>query len=237
MKMEVKNIVLIVDDNIENLNILSQILEDHGYEVRIATNGKDALKSVDISNPDLILLDINMPEMSGYEVCATLKLKAGTKDIPIIFLSALIEVTDMVKAFETGGLDYITKPYVPEIVLARVKTHVELYKMKQNLEKLVDERTSELRRVNEELISASENLKENYLELEEAKEKIEDKELRIRSISDNLVNGMIYQLIMLDDKTKKFTYLSDTVKKFYGCTPEEAKADANLIYSRVPKCA
>jgi len=174
--MNNKNIVLIVDDNVENLNVLSDILDSNGYIVHMAISGADALKSISVSIPDLVLLDINMPGMSGFEVCSKIKENIATTNIPILFLSALSEVTDMVKAFELGGLDYITKPYIPEIVLARVKTHIELYKMKQNLEKLVKDRTAELQTVNEELISTTEILKDNYAEIEEAKEKAEESE-------------------------------------------------------------
>jgi len=233
--MDKKSVVLIVDDNIENINVLSEILEIQGHEVFIAKSGQDALKSISITTPDIILLDINMPGLSGYEVCSELKKNARTVDIPVIFLSALNEVMDMVKAFNVGGIDYITKPYIPEIVLARVKTHIDLSRIKQNLEKIVSERTSELRNVNEELLITTDTLKEHFVELEEAKERIEERENSLRSLANNLVNGMIYQVIADNEGYRKFIFLSETVNKFYGCTVDEAKADPNLIYGRIHK--
>ena len=122
----IKGNILIVDDNPENLTVLRQMLTANGYRVRAALNGEIALKSVQADPPDLILLDILMPEMDGYEVCRNLKSKEHTDQIPIIFISALADVEDIVKAFQAGGMDYITKPFQIEEVLARVRTHLEL---------------------------------------------------------------------------------------------------------------
>lgn len=121
-----KNNILIVDDTPENLTVLLQMLTEQGYRVRPALSGEIALKSVQADPPDLILLDILMPEMDGYEVCGVLKSSERTSQIPIIFISALSEVEDVVKAFQAGGVDYITKPFQVDEVLARVRTHLEL---------------------------------------------------------------------------------------------------------------
>jgi len=121
-----KNSILIVDDTPENLSILRKLLTDHGYQVRPALNGEIALKAVDTQPPDLILLDIMMPGMDGYEMCRILKSNEKTSQIPIIFISALTEVEGILKAFHSGGVDYITKPFRSEEVLARVQTHLEL---------------------------------------------------------------------------------------------------------------
>ena len=118
--------ILIVDDTPENLTVLLQMLTEQGYRVRPALSGEIALKSVQADPPDLILLDILMPEMDGYEVCRVLKSNERTGQIPIIFISALTEVEDIVKAFQAGGVDYITKPFQIEEVLVRVRTHLEL---------------------------------------------------------------------------------------------------------------
>lgn len=126
--------ILIVDDTPDNLRLLSQILTEQGYRVRAVTSGSRALASVEISLPDLILLDIRMPEMDGYEVCERLKADARTKDIPIIFISALNEIQDKVKAFTVGGVDYVTKPFQFEEVLARVETHLALRKLQKQLQ-------------------------------------------------------------------------------------------------------
>ncbi|MFA6435265.1 MAG: hybrid sensor histidine kinase/response regulator [Elusimicrobiales bacterium] len=126
--------VLMVDDTPANLELLSEMLKVRGYNVRAAASGKLALQAVRNSPPDLILLDINMPEMNGYEVCAELKSEEKLKEIPVIFLSALSETIDKVKAFGAGGVDYITKPFQFEEVEARVETHLELRRQKRRLQ-------------------------------------------------------------------------------------------------------
>jgi DNA-binding response OmpR family regulator len=126
--------ILVVDDNHENLRLLSTMLTEQGYKARSATNGKLALASVQSAPPDLILLDVNMPGMTGYEVCKALKAHDQTRAIPIIFISARDEVLVKVQAFSVGGIDYITKPFQFEEVLARVKTHLTLHRLQQQLE-------------------------------------------------------------------------------------------------------
>jgi len=129
--------VLIVDDNLENLRLLARFLSDEGYRVRVSSNGKHALFTVAKQLPDLILLDIMMPEMDGYEVCRHLKGDERSKHIPILFISALDETIDKVKAFDIGGVDYITKPFQPQEVLARVKTHIALKVANEKLKQMV----------------------------------------------------------------------------------------------------
>ncbi len=121
-----KSDIMIVDDTPENLSVLRQLLTEKGYQVRPALSGEVALKAVKTQKPDLILLDIVMPGMDGYEVCSILKANDQTAHIPIIFISALTEVRGILKAFQTGGVDYISKPFRTEEVLARVKTHLDL---------------------------------------------------------------------------------------------------------------
>lgn len=132
--------ILIVDDTPENLTVLTQMLAQQGYRVHPAISGKIALKAALNAPPDLILLDIVMPDMDGYEVCRQLKNHKKTHDIPILFMSALHETTDKVKAFELGGIDYITKPFQEEEVLARVRTHIALH----NLQKRLEEKNAQL---------------------------------------------------------------------------------------------
>lgn len=122
-----------VDDTRENLRLLSGILAAQGHKVRPVTNGPRALAAAQAEPPDLILLDIRMPDMDGYAVCAALKADETTSHIPVIFISALSEVFDKVRAFEVGGIDYITKPFQVEEVLARVQTHLHLYTMQRQL--------------------------------------------------------------------------------------------------------
>jgi diguanylate cyclase (GGDEF)-like protein len=125
--------IVIVDDMPDNLRLLTGILKDLGYKVRPAPNGNRALATIHKEPPELILLDIMMPDMDGYEVCRQLKADSWTKDIPVIFLSALNEVFDKVKAFKEGGVDFITKPFQVEEVLARVRTHLTIRTQQQAL--------------------------------------------------------------------------------------------------------
>ncbi len=126
--------ILVIDDTPENLALLSQILKDKGYKVRSVTKPSTGLRAAFAAPPDLILLDVKMPEMSGYEVCQHLKAKESTRDIPVIFISALGDVLDKVKAFEVGGVDYITKPLQVEEVLARIETHLTIRRLQQQLQ-------------------------------------------------------------------------------------------------------
>ena len=129
-----KGDILIVDDTPANLRLLSQMLAGQGFQVRPVPDGALALAAVQVELPDLILLDIRMPEMSGYEVCERLKADANTADIPIIFISALDAVQDKIKAFAAGGVDYVTKPFRAEEVLARVETHLSLRRLQRRLQ-------------------------------------------------------------------------------------------------------
>ena len=126
--------ILLVDDSPANLRLLSQILNERGYGVRAVTSGPRALASIDLTPPDLILLDIRMPEMDGYEVCRQLKSNPKTADIPVLFISALDDIGDKMRAFSAGGVDYITKPFQLEEVVARVKTHLALRRLQRNLQ-------------------------------------------------------------------------------------------------------
>jgi len=118
--------ILIVDDTLPNLKLLSQMLTERGFQVRAALNGTRALAAIQSSPPDLILLDVVMPEMDGYELCQRLKADEHTCDIPVLFISSLSETEDKIKGFAVGGLDYITKPFQLEEVLARIETHLKL---------------------------------------------------------------------------------------------------------------
>ncbi|MBE9187564.1 response regulator [Microcoleus sp. LEGE 07076] len=126
--------ILVVDDTPENLRLLAGILSDKGYRVRPVPNGKLAVSAAQKMPPDLVLLDIMMPEIDGYEVCQQLKDSEITKDIPVIFISAINDVMDKVKAFEVGGVDFITKPFQVEEVLARIETHLKICSLQQTLQ-------------------------------------------------------------------------------------------------------
>ncbi|MGD8666377.1 MAG: response regulator [Desulfobacterales bacterium] len=136
--------ILIVDDETHNLQLLSELLGREGYQVRPANNPKLAIDSALGQPPKLILLDVKMPEMGGFEVCRRLKQDERACDIPIIFVSALQDVRDRVLGFEAGGVDFISKPFQEEEILARVRTHMNLRNLQLNLEGIVAERTADL---------------------------------------------------------------------------------------------
>ncbi len=147
LKLATQTKILIVDDNPDNLRLLAKILESQGYSVRKSLNGRMALQAIHRHPPDLILLDINMPGMNGYEVCQQLKSCETTAEIPIIFISAIDRMEDKVRAFEMGGVDYITKPFQEQEVLMRVKNqlliqkqHQQLMEQNQRLEQEIQER-------------------------------------------------------------------------------------------------
>ena len=140
-----------VDDTPASLQLLADLLTEAGYVVRVAPEGSMALHSALARPPALILLDVRMPGMDGYELCQRLKEAAQTRDVPVIFLSALRETTDKVRGFALGAVDYIGKPYQAEEVLARVRTHIDLYHLKTRLAEEVEQRTEELRLSSAEL--------------------------------------------------------------------------------------
>ena len=133
--------ILVVDDTPANLRLLAGILNGKGYKVRPVPNGELALSAARGMPPDLILLDIMMPEMNGYEVCEKIKADERTRDIPVIFISAINDVLDKVKAFEVGGVDYITKPFQMEEVLVRVETHLAMCQLQTKLKQKNEELT------------------------------------------------------------------------------------------------
>lgn len=149
-----KDEILIVDDNPINLRLLTRILKENNYAVRAVLDGERALSAVEAALPDLILLDVMMPEMDGYEVCRRLQTDDSTREIPVIFISALEDTKDKVKAFEAGGVDYITKPIQVAEVLARVEVHLALrqarHDLQKNLKKLA-QANNQLQARNEEL--------------------------------------------------------------------------------------
>lgn len=140
--------IMVIDDNPIILKLLSKILKEKGYVVRPAADGAMALESVTARVPDLILLDVKMTNLNGFQVCRILKSNAHSKDIPIIFISALDDTEQKIEGFKAGGVDYITKPFQSDEVLARVKTHLKLRELTERLEQKVEERTAELTQTN-----------------------------------------------------------------------------------------
>ncbi|MGZ4959036.1 MAG: HD-GYP domain-containing protein [Methylomonas sp.] len=140
-----KGKILAVDDTPASLKLLTDILNEEGYEVRAALNGQLALHSAISNPPELVLLDIRMPETDGFEVCRQLKAHPETRAVPVIFVSALSETNEKVEGFELGAVDFVTKPFQREELLARVRTHLEVYRLRNHLQEVVAERTGELK--------------------------------------------------------------------------------------------
>ncbi len=151
-------IILVVDDNPTNLKVLCGAIANCGWEILVATDGESAIEQAEYAHPDLILLDVMMPGMDGFETCQKLKENSITEDIPIIFMTALAETIDKLKGLSLGAVDYITKPFQPEEVIARINIHLQLRSLTQQLavhnielEKRVQERTAELTKALHEL--------------------------------------------------------------------------------------
>ncbi|MEZ7893522.1 MAG: response regulator [Candidatus Wallbacteria bacterium] len=159
--------ILIVDDTLAALKLLADILTAEGYHVRPASNGESALASLAIELPEIILLDVKMPDMDGFDVCRRIKSQKESSDIPILFLSAAPELEERIKGFSCGAVDFITKPFQRDELLARVKTHLQLSRLQTNLEEMVATRTEELRISNE-------LLKHELIERKAVEEKLND---------------------------------------------------------------
>ena len=146
--------ILIVDDNKENLNVVGNIFKDLNYKLAFALNGADALEILKTTPVTLILLDIMMPGMDGFEVCNTLKLDEKTRDIPVIFLTAKNDTDDIVTGFLIGGVDYVTKPFRKEELLVRVNNHLDLIKARE----IINYQAEELRKSNKLLMGTIHDL-------------------------------------------------------------------------------
>jgi signal transduction histidine kinase len=190
--------VLIVDDTAANLQLLAKILMEQGYIVHPATDGEMALRFIQSVLPDLILLDIKLPEMDGYEVCRRLKESERTRSIPIIFISVLENEQDKVKGFQAGGVDYITKPFRPEEVTARIRTHLRLRELTVSLEQKVQERTKEL-------LLITEQLREELAERKKAEDALRENENRLRQLNKEL-NTTIEKLAVANKELESFSY-------------------------------
>lgn len=184
--MEAKGDILIVDDTLDNLRLLSTMLVEQEYEVRSVTNGSTALVGMQAQPPDLVLLDINMPGMNGYEVCQRLKSNPEMQEIPVIFISALDEVFDKVKAFSVGGVDFINKPFQIEEVLARIEHQLKLRRLQLQLQeqnRRLQQTEAELRRALEQERALNQRIEEMVT--------LEERNRIARDIHDSLGHSLV----------------------------------------------
>ena len=155
-----KPCILLVDDEPKNIQLLGNLLREYGYTIEFATSGMDALRWLSMRLFDLILLDIMMPEMDGYDVCKRLKSNPITRGIPVIFLTAKTDAEGIARGFSLGAVDYVTKPFQKEELLARVKTHLTLQEQQRTLDRyadLLEEKNLELRQKNLRLEESNAN--------------------------------------------------------------------------------
>ena len=163
------NTILIIDDIPDNVKLLLVFLSHKGFEVLVANDGQDGIETAEYAQPDIILLDIMMPGMDGFEVCQRLKSSPRTQDIPIIFMTAKTEIIDKVRGFKLGAADYITKPIEYEEVLARVNTHLTLYQQKKQIQEQnqnLTEKTSQLKQLTQQLHEGTIELEQRNQELD-----------------------------------------------------------------------
>jgi PAS domain S-box-containing protein len=190
--------ILIVDDSPSNLELLTGILRREGYGVRLASDGEQALLAVQTRHPDLVLLDIRLPGMDGYEICRRLKASEDTRGIPVIFISGASDPLDTVKSFSVGGVDHISKPFNPKEVLVRVATQLTLWKTKKTL------------------IERNLQLQEEINERKRAEEAYRKSEEKYRDLVEN-INDVIYEV----DESGNITYISPVIESMSGYAQEE----------------
>ena len=184
------NIILVVDDNPANLGVLSEVLDEAGYEVWVARDGLSAIQKVEYEQPHLILLDVMMPGIDGFEICHRLKSLVLTQDIPIIFMTALSETENKVKGLNLGAVDYITKPFQQEEVLARVKLHLKL----RNLNQTLEAQNICLKQEIEERKKVENSLQQLTQELEQ---RVNERTQKLQQALDNLQNTQV-QLVQTE---------------------------------------
>ena len=203
--MSDKGAILIVDDDQTSLNMLKAILSSAGYQVSCADSGQQALAAVDVQPPELILLDIIMPEMDGFAVLGQLKARQECRDIAVIFLSGFTDLEKRIKGFKLGAVDFISKPFQPEELLARVRTHLDLHRLRNKLK----HQTADLRLANELLI------KENY-----DRKKAEETLQQNNAFIDALLNAIPLP-VFYKDLNERYLGCNRAFEEFYGCTRQE----------------
>lgn len=234
----IKGDILVVDDLLENGQLLLQMLTEAGYEVRQAINGKQALRAVHYDPPDLILLDIRMPDMDGYQVCEELKNSETTAHIPVIFLSALNESLDKVKAFSLGGADYIAKPFDVTEVLARVKNQLTIARQQNQLA----QQNQELQHLNAELSHSNTELEQfTSIVSHDLRQPLSSIKANVRRLMlkhwEEATPGIKERIERIDEITDRMNHLIDNLLTYarVGGTPETdyQSVDCNRLLMQV----
>ena len=220
MKNSTANI-LIVDDNVDNLNVLAGMLAEQNYKVRRAINGSIALRAIKASIPDLILLDIVLPDMTGYDICTQLKQHPSTQDIPVIFISSLNDTEDKVKAFAVGGVDYVSKPFEMAEVCARIRNQLEIQFAKAEIESLNAELEQRVQERTAELTAVTVTLEKQIQERQKAEQALRHSESRFRAMIENASD-----LILLLDPQGIVHYSSPSVERNLGYLPTDLQGQS-----------
>lgn len=228
--------ILIVDDNIKNIQVLGNILREYNYEIAVALNGQEALDWIKSDSFDLILLDIMMPEMDGYEVCLEIKKNEQCKDVPIIFLTAKTESENIIQGFESGAVDYVTKPFNSAELLSRVKTHLDLKNIRDNLVHAKDQLEKEKEKSDKLLLNIL-----NERIIHELKETGKTKPVTYENVTlffSDLVNftpisEKLEPAQLVDELNELFTEFDRIISK-YNCERMETIGDAYIAACGIP---
>ncbi len=217
--------ILIVDDNPTNLGVIADYLETYGFKVLMARCGETGLEKAQFARPDLILLDVMLPGIDGFEVCRRLKATETTKDIPVIFMTVLTETEPKLKGFQVGAVDYITKPFQQAEVLARVATHLRLRELTEQLEQKVQARTRELAVAYQQLQRINDEFARQITERKQAEESLRQSEEKYRSLITNIPD-----VTWTTDYEGHTTFVSPNIETAYGYTPAEIYKSGDSLW-------